>query len=188
FGAPSCVPATPFETAGGEISPGDIEDLLKQPEIHYLAEMMNWPGTVQGDPLVMQKIAIAQKYGKPVDGHAPGLMGEMAEKYIAAGISTDHECFSKEEALVKLNLGMKILIREGSAAKNFEALIDLLNDFEDEMMFCSDDKHPDSLLIGHINQLASRAVEKGVDIYKVLKAACVNPVHHYKLETGLLRE
>lgn len=188
FGAPSCVPATIFETAGAQISVSEVQKLLKCDKIKYLAEMMNWPGVLYKDDDVFAKINLAKKYNKPVDGHAPGLIGEQAEQYIKAGISTDHECFTREEALNKLNLGMKVLIREGSAAKNFEALIDLLNDFEDEMMFCSDDKHPDSLLIGHINQLASRAVEKGVDIYKVLKAACVNPVHHYKLETGLLRE
>ena len=119
---------------------------------------------------------------KPVDGHAPGLRGEDAKKYIDAGISTDHECFTKEEALDKLKYGMKILIREGSAAKNFEALIDLLNDYPDKMMFCSDDKHPDSLAEGHINKLCERAVAKGIDVFKVLQAACINPVHHYKLE------
>src|SRR5437868_5991777 len=136
----------------------------------------------------MKKIASAKKYGKPVDGHAPGLRGDAAKKYIDAGISTDHECFTAEEALDKLKYGMKILIREGSAAKNFEALICLLNDYADQMMFCSDDKHPDSLVEGHINQLCARAVAKGIDVFKVLKAACVNPVGHYKLNVGLLRQ
>ena len=136
----------------------------------------------------MKKIACSTKNKKPVDGHAPGLRGEQAKKYIDAGISTDHECFTKEEALDKLKYGMKILIREGSAAKNFEALIDLLNDYPNEMMFCSDDKHPDSLVAGHINQLCARAVAKGIDIFKVLQAACINPVFHYKLNVGLLRE
>jgi len=187
FGAPSCVPATVFETAGDEISPKDIETLLKRPEIKYLAEMMNWPGVLFNDPVVYEKISIAKKLGKVIDGHAPGLKGEQAKQYIAAGISTDHECFTAEEALNKLKLGMKILIREGSAAKNFEALIDLLNDYEDLMMFCSDDKHPDNLVIGHINELVKRALNKGIDLYKVLKAACVNPVKHYGLEVGLLK-
>ncbi|HEX8377032.1 MAG TPA: adenine deaminase [Pedobacter sp.] len=188
FGAPSCVPATVFETAGAEISAAEIDELLQSDKIKYLAEMMNWPGVLFNDPLVYEKIQLAKKYNKPVDGHAPGLTGEQAAKYIAAGISTDHECFSKEEALGKLKMGMKILIREGSAAKNFDSLIDLLHDFEDDIMFCSDDKHPDSLLIGHINQLVIRALEKGIDLFKVLKAACVNPVIHYSLDCGLLRQ
>lgn len=186
FGAPSCVPATTFETAGAEISIAEIDQLLKSDKIKYLAEMMNWPGVLYNDPLVLEKIKIAKSVNKPIDGHAPGLTGETARQYIAAGMSTDHECFTKEEALDKLKHGMKILIREGSAAKNFDALIDLLHDYEDDIMFCSDDKHPDSLLLGHINQLVVRALEKGVDLFKVLKAACVNPVKHYKLDNGLL--
>lgn len=188
FGAPSCVPATTFETAGAAIGPDDIELLMQRKEILYLSEMMNFPGVLNGDEEVMKKIASARKYNKPVDGHAPGLRGDLAKKYINAGISTDHECFTKEEALDKLKYGMKIIIREGSAAKNFEALIDLLNDYEDMMMFCSDDKHPDSLAEGHINQLCARAVAKEIDVFKVLKAACVNPVNHYKLKVGLLRQ
>jgi len=188
FGAPSCVPATTFETAGAVISVDDIDELMKREEILYLSEMMNFPGVLNSDAEVMKKIASAKKYNKPVDGHAPGLHGELAKKYIDAGISTDHECFTKEEALDKLKYGMKIIIREGSAAKNFEALIDLLNDHEDMMMFCSDDKHPDSLVEGHINQLCARSVAKGIDVFKVLKAACVNPVGHYKLKVGLLRQ
>ena len=150
--------------------------------------MMNFPGVLHNDEQVMKKIAAAKKYGKPVDGHAPGLRGEMAKKYIDAGISTDHECFTADEALDKLRYGMKILIREGSAAKNFEALIGLMHDHSDNMMFCSDDKHPDSLAEGHINQLCARAVAKGIDIFKVLKAACINPVLHYKMDVGLLHE
>lgn len=188
FGAPSCVPATPFETAGGEISAADIENLMSRPEIHYLAEMMNWPGTVHRDPLVMEKIRISQKHGKPIDGHAPGLTGELAEKYVSAGPSTDHECFTYEEALGKINLGMKISIREGSAAKNFEALIDLIDDYPDMIMLCSDDKHPDNLAISHINELAARAVAKGKDVFDVLRAACLNPIEHYSLNVGQLRE
>ncbi|MBN7815084.1 adenine deaminase [Algoriphagus pacificus] len=188
FGAPSCVPATPFETAGGEINAADIENLMSRPEIHYLAEMMNWPGTVNRDELVMEKIRISQKYGKPIDGHAPGLKGELAEKYVSAGPSTDHECFTAEEALGKLKLGMKIAIREGSAAKNFEALIDLIDEFPHMIMFCSDDKHPDNLAISHINELAARAVAKGKDLFQVLQAACLNPIDHYSLNVGRLRE
>jgi adenine deaminase len=187
FGAPSCVPATRFETAGATLDAKKVEELLSRPEIKYLSEMMNFPGVLHKDPEVMEKIAAAQRVGKPIDGHAPGLRGEQAREYIAAGISTDHECFTAEEALDKLQLGMKILIREGSAARNFDALIGLLNDWPDQMMFCSDDKHPDSLVAGHIDRLCARAVAKGIDLFKVLKAACINPVLHYKLESGLLR-
>ena len=187
FGAPSCVPATVFETAGAIVDSKDIDELMRREEILYLSEMMNFPGVLNADEEVIKKIASAKKYNKPVDGHAPDLRGEIAKIYIEAGISTDHECFTKEEALDKLKYGMKIIIREGSAAKNFEALIDLLNDHEDMMMFCSDDKHPDSLVESHINQLCARAVTKGIDVFKVLKAACANPVNHYKLKVGLLR-
>jgi adenine deaminase len=187
FGAPSCVPATNFETAGASIDARDIEQLMGREEIFYLSEMMNFPGVLNGDEEVMDKISSAKKHCKPVDGHAPGLRGDAAKKYIEAGISTDHECFTKEEALDKLKYGMKIIIREGSAAKNFEALIDLLNDYPDRIMFCSDDKHPDSLVEGHINQFCARAVAKGIDVFKVLRAACINPVQHYNLKVGLLR-
>jgi len=187
FGAPSCVPATPFETAGAEINVQEIDELMAQKDIVYLAEMMNWPGAVNKDPLVMEKIKVAQKYGKPVDGHAPGLRGELAEKYASAGISTDHECFTYEEALDKINIGMKIIIREGSAAKNFEALIDLIDDHSDQLMFCSDDKHPDNLVQSHINELVKRAVAKGKNVFDVLKVACLNPIKHYRLEVGALK-
>ena len=188
FGAPSCVPATIFETAGATLDSNDVKKLLQRDEIKYLSEMMNFPGVLNEDEEVMKKIAAAHHLLKPVDGHAPGLRGEDAKNYIAAGITTDHECFTKDEALDKLQNGMKIIIREGSAAKNFEALIDLLHDYPNQMMFCSDDKHPDSLVLGHINQLCARAIAKGIDLFKVLKAACVNPVLHYNLNVGLLRE
>ncbi|MBN9382012.1 MAG: adenine deaminase [Chitinophagaceae bacterium] len=187
FGAPSCVPATTFETAGAALDVDKVEELLKKPEIKYLSEMMNFPGVLHKDPEVMAKIAAAHRLGKPVDGHAPGLRGEQARAYIDAGITTDHECFTAEEALDKLRYGMKILIREGSAARNFDALAPLLNDHADNMMLCSDDKHPDSLLLGHIDQLCARAVAGGTPLFKVLKAACLNPVEHYKLDSGLLR-
>lgn len=188
FGAPSCVPATVFETAGAAIKADQVGALLEKSEVLYLSEMMNFPGVLNGDKGVMAKIAHAHRLGKPVDGHAPGLRGEEARRYIEAGISTDHECFTAPEALDKLKHGMKILIREGSAAKNFEALIDLMHEYHDDMMFCSDDKHPDSLVEGHINQLCARAVAKGIDVFKVLQAACINPVEHYKLPIGQLRE
>jgi adenine deaminase len=188
FGAPSCVPATIFETAGAALNAKDVEGLLAMDDIFYLSEMMNFPGVLHSDEEVLQKIAAAKKINKPVDGHAPGLRGETAKKYIDAGMSTDHECFTAEEALDKLSYGMKILIREGSAAKNFEALIDLMHEHYENMMFCSDDKHPDSLAEGHINQLCARAVAKGIDVFKVLQAACINPVLHYKMKNGILRE
>ncbi|QDW26774.1 adenine deaminase [Pedobacter sp. KBS0701] len=187
FGAPSCVPATIFETAGAELNHDDVKALLERPEIKYLSEMMNFPGVLYKDEEVLKKIAAAHHLGKPVDGHAPGLRGDDVQQYIDAGISTDHECFTAEEALDKLQRGMKILIREGSAAKNFEALIHLLNDWPEMMMFCSDDKHPDSLVENHINQLCARAVEKGIDIFNILQAACINPILHYKLDVGTLQ-
>jgi adenine deaminase len=188
FGAPSCVPATGFETAGAKIDTNGVMALLKLPEVKYLAEMMNYPGVLMNDDEVMAKIKIAQQLGKPVDGHAPGLRGATAKQYFDAGISTDHECFSYDEALDKLKLGVKIIIREGSAAKNFEALIELLPLYPDHIMFCSDDKHPDDLIKGHINQLIARALMNGCDLYDTIRAATVNPVQHYQLEVGLLRE
>jgi len=188
FGAPSCVPATSFESAGALINADDIKLMMENPDINYLAEMMNYPGVLFDDEEVLQKIEHAKNNNKPIDGHAPGLRGNDVSKYIAAGISTDHECFRYDEALEKLQKGMKILIREGSAAKNFDALIDLLPAYFENMMFCSDDKHPDDLLLGHINQLCERAVAKGIDVFKVLQAACVNPVKHYNLEVGLLQQ
>ena len=188
FGAPSCVPATSFETAGATIDSKGVEQLLQRDDIYYLSEMMNYPGVLYNDAEVMKKIAIAHLYKKPVDGHSPGLRGEQAQAYIKAGISTDHECVTKEEALDKLQFGMKILIREGSAAKNFDALIDLLKDHADNMMFCCDDKHPDELELHHINNHVKRALDLGIDLFDILQAACVNPVDHYKLNVGLLRK
>lgn len=187
FGAPSCVPATSFESAGAVIDSEGIKELMGSPDIYYLAEMMNYPGVLFDDAEVLKKIQWAKHFNKPVDGHAPGLRGEPIKKYISAGITTDHECFTFEEAEEKLALGMKVLIREGSAAKNFEALIDLLPENYSNMMFCSDDKHPDDLIVGHINLLCARAVAKGIDVFKVLQAACINPVNHYKMNVGLLK-
>ena len=186
FGAPSCVPATIFETAGAEVNEKEVDALLSRPEIYYLSEMMNFPGVLHNDPLVMAKIKAAQKHNKPVDGHAPGLRGEAAKKYIDAGISTDHECFTIEEALEKLEYGMHIIIREGSAAKNFEALYSIIDTHTNKVMLCSDDKHPDSLAAGHINTICARAVAKGLDVFNILQTACINPVKHYKLPVGLL--
>jgi adenine deaminase len=188
FGAPSCVPATSFETAGAVIGADGIKQLMASPDIFYLAEMMNYPGVIFDDAEVLQKIENAKLSGKPIDGHAPGLRGDQLKKYISAGISTDHECFTADEAAEKLSLGMKVIIREGSAAKNFDALIGLLEDNFENMMFCSDDKHPDDLIVGHINALCARAVANGIDVFKVLQSACINPVKHYNMDVGLLRE
>ncbi len=189
FGAPSCVPATPFETAGAEIGPDEIEELLRRDEVKYLSEMMNYPGVINKDEDVWKRLMVAKKLQKPMDGHAPGVRGEDARKYIEAGISTDHECYTKDEALDKLKYGMNIIIREGSAAKNFEALIALVDEFPEKIMFCSDDKHPDDLVKSHINELLRRAInEEGIDVMKAIKAATYNPVKHYGLECGLAQE
>lgn len=188
FGAPSCVPATTFETAGATISVRDIRNLLGMREIGFLAEMMNFPGVLHLDPDVMAKIALAKAFNKPIDGHAPGLRGDEAQRYIDAGIETDHECFTYDEGRDKAERGMCILIREGSAARNFEALIPLLAEFPRQIMFCSDDKHPDTLAQGHINQLVVRALQKGHNRWDILRAACLNPVLHYRMNVGLLRE
>lgn len=187
FGAPSCVPATGFESSGAVVSADDIEDLFRKYNLAYLSEMMNFPGVIYGDEEVMRKIDIAHKYGKPVDGHAPGLKGLDLQKYLAAGITTDHECFDMIEALEKIGSGMKVLIREGSAAKNFEALHLLIKECTKHVMFCSDDKHPDDLLKGHINKLAARAIELGHDLFDVLNCAIVNPIEHYNLKVGRLK-
>ncbi|TVQ64561.1 MAG: adenine deaminase [Balneolaceae bacterium] len=187
FGAPSCVPATTFETAGARLGVEDVKELLSRDEILYLAEMMNWPGVLFDDPEVTAKIAAAHAAGKPVDGHAPGLKGEKALKYASAGITTDHECYTREEALDKLNAGMLIAIREGSAAKNYDTLIPLFRGYPDKIMFCSDDKHPDDLIRGHMNEIALRSLALGYDLYDILHALCVLPVRHYGLPVGLLQ-
>jgi len=187
FGASACVPATLFETAGNKIGLDELEELLSQNDIKYLSEMMNFPGVINRDKFEMDKLAIAKKYNKPADGHAPGVKGEAAKKYIEAGITTDHECFTMEEALEKIKYGMKIQIREGSAAKNFEALVDLLDQYADKVLFCSDDKHPDDLVEGHINKMIRRAIAKGYNPIKVLKSVILNPIEHYKLEVGRLQ-
>ncbi|MGB1206937.1 MAG: adenine deaminase [Chitinophagales bacterium] len=188
FGAPPCVPATTFETAGNTITADDIEYLFKKyPNIKYLSEVMNFPGVLAKDPDMMAKIALAKKYKKKIDGHAPNLRGAAAKQYIEEGISTDHECFTLEEALDKLMYGMKIIIREGSAAKNYEALIPLLETYSDRLMFCSDDKHPNDLAVGHINELVKRSVKRGLNVMEVLRVASLNPIKHYGLDVGLLQ-
>jgi len=187
FGAPSCVPATPFETSGGILDVGDIEKLLSDSRIHYLSEMMNFPGVLFEVPEVIAKLEVAKKKNKPIDGHAPGLTGDDAVKYISAGISTDHECFTIDEALDKLKHGMKILIREGSAAKNLDALKALIKSHNNSVMLCSDDLHPNDLIKGHINLLVKRLLAEGFDLFDVLTACTINPKIHYKLDTGLLQ-
>ena len=187
FGAPSCVPATSYETAGAVIDSNAVKELLALKDIYYLSEMMNYPGVLHGDPEVLKKVQYAKELNKPIDGHAPGLREAAAKAYIDAGITTDHECYTLDEAKEKLALGMKVIIREGSAAKNFEALHPMIKKHARDVMFCSDDKHPDDLMLGHINLLVQRALKEGYDLYDVLHIACVNPVEHYNMRSGLLR-
>lgn len=187
FGAPSCVPATGFETAGATLTVDEISQLFEEKSCCYLSEMMNYPAVLARDPLVMDKIAAAQQYGLPVDGHAPGLKGKDAQQYASAGITTDHECTTLEEALDKIEAGMHIIIREGSAAKNYNALHTLIGNHPDRVMLCSDDKHPDDLVRGHINQLVTRSLALGYNLMDLLTIACVNPVNHYHLDVGLLQ-
>ena len=188
FGAPSCVPATTFETAGATLHLSDIRELFENKDVSYLAEMMNYPAVLNNDPLVMDKIELAKAYNMPVDGHSPGLRGRDAMRYASPGITTDHECTTLEEALDKINAGMKIIIREGSAAKNYDALKSLIGSHPDEVMFCSDDKHPDDLLHSHINAFVVRSLHEGFDLMDILRIACINPVHHYGLHTGTLQQ
>jgi len=187
FGAPSCVPASYFETSGAELKPKDVEKLLKNEKIKFLAEMMNYPGIINNDSEVIEKINSAKKYSKPIDGHAPGLGGKDLQKYVECGISTDHECFTLEEGREKIKLGMKVLLREGTGARNFNDLQQLIEENVDSCMLCSDDKHPNDLIKGHINLIVKRAIENGIDPMKVLKAASINPISHYDLDVGLLR-
>jgi adenine deaminase len=187
FGASSCVPATRFETSGGIINHKEIEMLIKMPEIKYLAEMMNYPGVIYGDKEVLRKLKIAKTAGKPIDGHAPGLTGEMLRKYIGAGITTDHECSTLDEAEEKISLGMKILIREGSAARNLDSLKDLFKSNPEDVMLCSDDLHPEMLIRRHINKLIADLISEGYDPFDVVRSATINPVKHYNLSAGLLR-
>ena len=188
FGAPSCVPATPFETSGATINSYDIKELMNSDDIYYLAEMMNFPGVIFKDEEVLKKIKYAHESGKPIDGHAPGLRGEDLEKYAAQKITTDHECTTVEEAISKIEKGIMIQIREGSAAKDFENLFPLLKTHPNKVMFCTDDCHPDDLIKGHINKIMARAVAKGANIFDVIIAATKTPKEHYNLNTGLLQK
>ncbi|MBQ2852233.1 MAG: adenine deaminase [Bacteroidales bacterium] len=188
FGAPSCVPATCFETSGATLNSNDIEELMSSADIKYLGEMMNYPGVIFNDDEVMKKIESAHRHNKPIDGHAPLLSGDDLKKYCASGISTDHECSSVKEAMEKISLGMKIQIREGSAANNFDNLISIIKDYPDSVMFCTDDAHPHELIKSHINGLIKRAIYLGYNPLDVIKAATLNPVRHYNLEVGLLQK
>ncbi len=189
FGVPSCVPATPFESAGAVLDAETVDRLLARDDLYYLSEMMNFPGVIFGFPEVMAKLESAKKYGKVIDGHAPGLRGADLQKYVSAGISTDHECFTYEEAVEKIKLGMKIIIREGSSARNFETLYSLIDEYPESVMLCTDDSHPDTLIHeGHIDKLIRGGKEKGLDIYNLIQAAVINPVEHYGLNVGLLGE
>ena len=188
FGASPCVPATPFETSGAALGVKEVEALLQKPQIGYLSEVMNFPGVINGDKDMLAKIKAARKLKKPVDGHAPGLRGDDLKRYIGAGITTDHEAFTYDEGLEKIQNGMKIIIREGSAAKNFDALAPLIDEHYKMLMFCSDDRHPNDLYREHINMLLKRAIAKGNDLFKVLQIACINPIEHYGLDVGRLRE
>jgi adenine deaminase len=186
FGAPACVPATIFETAGATIGAGDVQRLLADDRIGYLSEVMDFPAVLRRDPDIMRKLIAAKANGKLADGHAPGVRGSDAVSYFAAGISTDHECVTKDEALDKIAAGCHVSIREGSAARNFDALVTLIDEFPEQVMLCSDDKHPDELMEGHINLLVRRAIASGIDRFHVLRAACVNPVALYGLPVGQL--
>lgn len=188
FGAPSCVPATDFETSGAKLTHEDIDLIMKRDDIKYLSEMMNFPGVIYGDKEVMAKIEVAKKYKKPIDGHAPGLKGDKLEKYVSAGISTDHECSTIEEAKEKISLGMKIMIREGSAARNLNALKELYRSDPDMIMLCSDDLHPEMLATRHINKLIAVLISEGYNIFDVIRSATINPANHYSLDAGLLRK
>jgi adenine deaminase len=187
FGAPSCVPATKFESSGANIDSVAIKEIMALPEIKYLAEMMNFPGVIYNDTEVRKKIEIALKYNKPVDGHAPGLTGEHLRKYVSAGITTDHECTTIDEAREKISLGMKVIIREGSAAKNLDHLKELFKTVPEMIMLCSDDLHPEMLRKQHINALVAKLISEGFDVFDVIRSCTINPTLHYGLETGLLK-
>ncbi|HOK37183.1 MAG TPA: adenine deaminase [Bacteroidales bacterium] len=188
FGIPSCVPATLFETSGAVLDHNDIDELLTKQEVKILGEMMNFPGVINEDETVIKKLNVAKKHNAQIDGHIPGISGDNLKKYIDSGISTDHECFTIEEASEKIKLGMKILIREGSAAKNFDELYPLISKHNKMVMLCTDDSHPDDLInYGHINKIIKKGIKYGLDIFDLLSAACINPVEHYNLPVGLLR-
>lgn len=187
WGLPSCVPSSGLESAGAVIDAEMTAGLMRREDVWYLAEMMNYPGVISGDTEVMEKIAAAKEAGKPVDGHAPGVMGDDLVRYASAGISTDHECSTAEEARQRIGLGMKVIVREGSAARNFDALATVIAEHPESCMLCSDDKHPDDLVEGHIDDMVRRGLTKGIPIWSLLRAAVINPVEHYGMDTGLMR-
>jgi len=188
FSAPSCVPASPFETAGAKLTSAGVKQLLKQEEIYGLGEVMNVPGVLNKDPEMMQKIEEALACGKVIDGHAPNLSGDQLAAYARAGITTDHECTTLDLARERVRNNILVQVREGSAACDFEALAPILAEAPGMVMFCSDDKYPDELAKGYINEMCRRAVHKGIDVMDVLTAACVTPVKHYGLDSGLLQQ
>lgn len=190
FGAPSCVPALggDVETNGATIDAEDIEKLMARPDIGFLAEMMNYPGVLAGDGEIMRKIEAARRHGKPVDGHAPGLTGHQRDQYAAAGITTDHECSTLEEGRSCVKAGMKVIIREGGAARDYEQLNPLIAESPDMVMLCTDDCHPEDFVREHINAIVMRALADGYDLWDILQAACVNPQRHYHLDWGLLQQ
>jgi len=187
FGAPSCVPATSFESSGAIIGPSEIEALFRQGRVKFLAEMMNFPGVISGDGDVIRKIATARNFNCVIDGHAPRLTGEELKRYVESGISTDHECTDLSEAKEKISLGMKILIREGSAARNLDSLKELINSDPDKVMLCSDDLHPEMLTRRHLDRIVADLITQGFDIFDVIRSCTFNPVMHYGLNNGLLR-
>jgi len=188
FGAPPCVPATGFETSGAVITKDDIEELFKDGDAHFLSEVMDFPSVLRHEPSIMEKIETARRYNKPIDGHAPGLRGEGLKRYIEAGIMTDHESIAVDEAIEKIGEGMRLQIREGSEARDFEALYGLLNSEHERCMLCCDDILPHDLAQRHIDKIVRMAITKGIDIMKVLRPACINPVFHYNLDVGLLQK
>ena len=187
WGLPSCVPSSDLESSGAEIGVAETSALIGREEIRYLSEMMNYPGVIARNPEVMGKIAAAKAAGKPVDGHAPGLLGRKLAEYVSAGISTDHECSTLEEVRQRVALDMKVIVREGSAARNFDALAPIISEAPDMTMLCSDDRHPDDLLEGHIDAMVRRGIAMGISVWDLLKAAAVNPVLHYRTGSGLMR-
>ena len=190
FAAPSCVPCCPpdIETSGAVIDAAGVEELMARDDIGVLGEMMNFPGVLGNDPEVMRKIRAARKYGKPVDGHAPGLVDSDRERYALSGISTDHECINVDEGRACISAGMKVIIREGSAAKDFDNLCPLIGESPNMVMLCTDDCHPDDLVRGHINLLVRRALAKGYDLWNILMASSINAQRHYCLDWGMLQE
>ncbi len=187
FTAPSCVPATSLETAGAILEAEDLKQLFSENRVVALGEMMNYPGVIFADAGVLAKINLAKSFGKTVDGHAPGLSGTQLDTYLGAGIDTDHECSTLDEAEEKIAGGMKVLIREGSSARNFEQLYPLIDKYPDKIMLCCDDYHPDDLVTAHLDRLIRRGVKSGINFFNLYRAASLNPVSHYNLKNGILK-